>query len=164
MKCNIIWLKNGFCVISIQQRLRPCLNFEIFEFFFVSQIFVLFLHQSACFANREIILKISKIFKFRKLAFFFIYPRIGGFGNFQGYFATFWNLHLCQGRIFFVFLGKIMLMANFENLQICQTKIFFRFFKQISKLSHVRGHLSNFRNFQPFPSFSLREIFLLWLR
>ena len=50
---------------------------------------VMFLHESAHLANCEIILQISKIFKFCKLGLLCVSSRIGAFGNFWDYFANF---------------------------------------------------------------------------
>ena len=119
------------------------------KFFFIPQIFVSFFS-----TNRHV----SRIGRLPWNVF--IYPRVGVFGNFRGYFATFWNLHFWQGQIFFVFLGKFMHLANFENLQMWQITIFFCISQRIGIFSNVWGHFSNFRNLQQLPSFFLRENFV----
>ena len=87
---------------------------------------VMFLHKSAHLANCEIILQISKIFKFRKLGFFCIAPRIGEFGNSWDFFANIENLQICRACIFFIFLHKLIDLAIFgTTLQISKNKISF---------------------------------------
>ena len=79
---------------------------------FASLDFFIFLHELAHLATLETILQISKNFKFFKLKYFYISPRIGTFRDVWGYFANSKNLQYFPSFFLRNFFNSILIKSE----------------------------------------------------
>ena len=74
-------------------------------------------------------------------------------------------MEICQGRIFYVFIEKLMHLAFFgtilqiaKNFKYCKLD-FFCIYQRIGTFGDVWSRFANFRNLQEFPSFFSEKFF-----